>query len=760
MANTASKVKGEGRGTWVLTFRHPVVKETDGKAGRRIRRSAGTPNDAEADRLVQQLNTLLADATLWSAASRETAAPRFDPIVVAAFYDVIELPLPDPWELRNQRLGLPDEDDGYSRVSLLGAIGSGKSTFLRQVIGTDPKRDRFPSTSTSRTTTSDLEVIAADEDLYRAVVAFMPEAEARILVEECVADAALVIAEGRTSAEAARHFLEHREQRFRLKYVVGPLPREEAPVDWPLDDADAIDVEEDEPSLIDALDPDEKQRSAQLVASWLRDIETLGRNSYAAFEELFGRLSDVESTERDDAVALILDEIERSESFRSLVDRVMDEISDRADDISAGEVERSGTGWPLIWTLTTADREAFIESVRRFSSNHAAEWGRSLAPLIKGIRLRGRFKPDWMTHVPRIVWLDGEGIGHRPSVETSLPLTVTSRFDDVQLILLVDSATAPMQAASLAAMRAILAQGHHRKLALTFTKMDLMGGVNFPDLESRREFVRYSIDNALNALGESVGGSVGRDFRKLLSDRTFYLSRIHKELPDGARATRGEVQRIIDMASTAIRPWVPKPAAPIYDDALLVLRIQKAMELFHGRWDALLGLRVEPNVDRQHWATIKALTRRLARGTATRYRDLDPAGDFVALMTDQIGRYLEGPVEWMPANATEEERNEAIGAMRRAVAVLMHEEGFRRLIRDRMMDWAKAFEVSGPGSTIPRARRIRDLYDSAAPIPNEAPTQAAHRFVTDLIDLVGTGIESAGGAVKSRTRATADIRGQ
>jgi hypothetical protein len=163
---------------------------------------------------------------------------------------------------------------------------------------------------------------------------------------------------------------------------------------------------------------------------------------------------------------------------------------------------------------------------------------------------------------------------------------------------------------------------------------------------------------------------------------------------------------------------------------------------------------VEPNVDRQHWATIKALTRRLGRGTATRYRDLDPAGDFVALMTDQVGRYLEAPIEWEPSDATEEQRNEAISAMRRAVAVLMHEEGFRRLVRDRMMDWAKAFELSGPGSTVPRARRVRDIYDSAAPVPNEAPTADAHRFLVEMRALVARAVESAGGRMKSRIATT------
>jgi ABC-type multidrug transport system ATPase subunit len=61
-------------------------------------------------------------------------------------------------------------------VLLAGTTGAGKTTLLRHVIGSSHEHDRFPSTSTARTTIADAEIITADGD-YEAAVTFMSEFE-------------------------------------------------------------------------------------------------------------------------------------------------------------------------------------------------------------------------------------------------------------------------------------------------------------------------------------------------------------------------------------------------------------------------------------------------------------------------------------------------------------------------------------------------------------------------------------------------------
>ncbi len=148
-------------------------RDARGKYGLKVRRGLGTQDDTEADRLVAQLDILLADQSWWSLDRREEAALQFDSVVVSAFYDGIEVGKVKSW---NQRgiIPLPSTDDGYARVMLVGSTGAGKTTLLRQLIGSHPGRDRFPSTSTAKTTIADIEIVTADAP-FKAAITFMSD---------------------------------------------------------------------------------------------------------------------------------------------------------------------------------------------------------------------------------------------------------------------------------------------------------------------------------------------------------------------------------------------------------------------------------------------------------------------------------------------------------------------------------------------------------------------------------------------------------
>ena len=56
----------------------------------------------------------------------------------------------DSWDIRNNEIPLPggnNSSDGYSRVLFVGTTGAGKTTIVRQLLGTDPDTERFPSIS-------------------------------------------------------------------------------------------------------------------------------------------------------------------------------------------------------------------------------------------------------------------------------------------------------------------------------------------------------------------------------------------------------------------------------------------------------------------------------------------------------------------------------------------------------------------------------------------------------------------------------------
>ncbi len=72
----------------------------------------------------------------------------------------------DFWGIRERIIPLPTPEDGYTRVLFVGTTGAGKTTVVRQFLGTDPIRERFPSTSAAKTTICDLEVVLAERPFH------------------------------------------------------------------------------------------------------------------------------------------------------------------------------------------------------------------------------------------------------------------------------------------------------------------------------------------------------------------------------------------------------------------------------------------------------------------------------------------------------------------------------------------------------------------------------------------------------------------
>ncbi|MBV9226509.1 MAG: hypothetical protein JOY85_20945, partial [Acidobacteriaceae bacterium] len=216
---TANKTRSNRPG-WSISFRHPIRSDTRGRAGLKMRRGLGTSDEAEADLMIAQMNTILSDQTWWNAARRSEAMLRFAMPIVEAFYDEIQAGRPDSNSLRESHIRLPNKDDGYARVLFVGTTGAGKTSLLRQLIGSDPDEDRFPSTAPAKTTIADIEVIQDDGD-FEAAVTFFSEFQTQANIEECIIDAALAEFEKAPRDRIADRFLSHRDQKFRLSYILG-----------------------------------------------------------------------------------------------------------------------------------------------------------------------------------------------------------------------------------------------------------------------------------------------------------------------------------------------------------------------------------------------------------------------------------------------------------------------------------------------------------------------------------------------------------
>ena len=748
----AAKVRAKEGTTWVLTFRHPLKADPRGRPGRKVRRSSGTTDEARAQALVDQLNELLGDADWFSPEREAAAAEAFDDVVVRAFFDDLTAPTGRSHEVRESAIPLPTRIDGYSRTLLVGPTGVGKTSLLRQLIGSHPDRDRFPSTSASRTTISDIEVITSDEPVYECVGTFFSEWTVQTLIHECVADACAATWEEVSDAKLADRLLQHRDMRFRLSYVIGSWGQAaEAQIDE--DEDDGFADRADAPVELDETDlprPDEIQAMQEKLAEFLARIRRLSEKARFDLEtELAALMGD----DREAAQDRFEEYVQSLEEFDELVADIMDEVRQRFDQVADGLSRRPG-GWPESWTFSSRDRTEFIQSVRRLSSNYAPAFGTLLTPLVDGIRIKGRLFPTFGHAAEKLVLLDGEGIGHTKDSAAGVTSHITNRFADVDVILLVDSAKAPMLEAPTSVLRAVAASGHQDKLAIAFTHFDgLKKQANLRTVPAKRAHVMASVHQTLTSLREVVGTPVVRSIERNIDARCFMLGFLDRSISDQNPASARELGRLTDFLTAAgLETQATTEAQPVYEPARLLFSIQGAASEFHNRWNARLGFGGSPAVRRAHWAEIKALNRRVAlRIENCEYvpGGLMPAAELVSRLSEWITRYLDTPLRWEGREPGEEEAANAIARVQREVFARLSVLATRRLIDSPHQRWVGAFAMRGRGSTFERARAIQTIFVEGTPVPGPELDLRSTDFLKDMQGLVEDAIREARGKLVS-----------
>ncbi len=732
----------QGRSGWCVIFRHPVRRNPDGNPGLRVRRGLGTKDRGEAERLVAQMNQLLADPLFWTPQARGKAESLFDAKIVNAFFDNLLPAAVDPWALRDEIIPIPGPAEGYARALMLGTTGAGKTTLGRQIIGTDPKTERFPSTSTAKTTVCDIEVVMAPGP-YRAVVTFFPREQVRLYIEESALSAGVAsVFENGTAATVAAKLLEHSEQRFRLSYILGTLRTAGE------DLSDSDDAGDDnQPREIPELHDAEREELSRRIEGYTARIQQMADEIEARLEDdLNVSLRRADEEDENALQELFEDALKQREDFHALVDEILDAVEERFELLDAAGFRRDRNDWPVLWHFETEDRNEFIRTVHRFSSNYAPNFGRLLTPLVQGIRVRGPFGPKWDSGGEcKLVLMDGEGLGHTPDSSASISTNITQRLEQTDAVVLVDNAEQPMQAAPQALLRTLAASGHEGKLIVCFTHFDAVKGDNLPDVKSRKQHVFRSLENAIGGLGEALGKSAENALRRRLAEKTFYVSNIQNPIKESNKLTLSELPKLVEAIRASIKPRKPKHVYPVYDVANLILCIPQAMGAFRDPWRARLRLPSRSPLSPEHWTRIKALSRRFAELGRTEYDSLRPVADFIAKLIEHVSVFLSTPLRWEPDNGDEDMKREAVTEISRAVYRQLHTMGEQRLFHERVMDWAAAYSHSGTGSARERAKDIDSIYNVAAPIPGETADPNASVLVAAINTVVKDAVQKAGG---------------
>lgn len=730
----ASLSRSQGREGWSVLFRHPVRQdEATGKPGKRVRRGLATRDRGEAESLVQEVNQLLADTTYWDPAARATAEQRFDPRVVDIFFDKMVPEETNFAAVRDEIIPFPSTAD-VRKVLLLGTTGAGKTTLVRQLIGTDPVTEKFPSTSTAKTTIADTEIVFDHGD-YRAVVTFFSRDEVRDNVEECLSAAVLAAHRGAGPTEVLRKLFVHVNQRFRLNYILGngPTIATEGAEDDP--DEEGAEILPEELGFIDlgpsdvllASIPDRLRAISQRLAEIVRADLNASQDDERVLAELLEE--ELDTLLRED------------EDFHEIADDIMDEIERRFDAIQVGAVRRTRQGWPLSWSWENGDRREFIRAVLRFSSNYSPLFGRLLTPLVSGIRVAGPFSAEWGPRpMPTLVLLDGEGLGHSPNSVAAIPTSVSRRFAEVDAVLLVDNATQPMQAASVAALRALAASGNASKLLICFTHFDGVRGDNLPTAEAKEQHILASAENVLASIGEDLGPVAAKALRRRLENARFFVGGIDHRLDISTRkgtSTVAQLTGLLAAIDLVVERPAPVPVRPVYDRLNLALAVKAAAESFREAWLPRLGLEMQAGVTKEHWTRVKALSRRLAQGWQDEYDTLRPVADLHLMLQNRVYVLIQNPVEWSGPEPSESEKEQVFDLFAEKLHGRLLELATLRIKEERVSAWQDAYNRRGTGSTFERAQIIaQDVYDKAAPVPDVTPSPDRNRFLHEVVGVV------------------------
>ncbi|QHN32409.1 hypothetical protein GII32_20250 [Gordonia amarae] len=761
----ASKNRSQGRGSWSVIFRHPVrIDVSTGKAGRRVRRGLGTSSDVDADRMVDQLNHILSTPGLWEPTARTTALARFDERVVDIFYDGLEATEVDFAKLREQVLPLPDESEGYRRVLLLGTTGAGKTTVVRQILGTDPDTERFPSTSTAKTTVADTELITTDDQAYRAVVTFVPRDEVIDYLTENVSAAARAARREESDEKIRRCLLDHVNQRFRFSYVLGRGVSKVDDLDLADvddDDDEADDINPDEYGAVDLATTDKVVTSAvvavkAVVARYVGEItnELIGTGDGM---QVLPEVAEADARDDERVLEELIEErldrdLRQSDEFHAIVDSLVDEIEKRFAALDVGDLKRTRQGWPSTWSWESGDREVFIKAVARFSSNYAPLFGRLLTPLVNGIRVKGPFRPSWSSDPVRLVLVDGEGLGHTPKSVAALSAHVATQLRAVDAVLLVDNAKQPMQAAPVAALKSIVVAGEASKLHTLFTHFDQVEGDNLPTFGEREEHVMASVENVLNAIGDELSPSAERTLRHRFDEARYFVGGIHEPLSGRKRAGRRSIEQMNALLVALEHPeGTPDsgPSRPVLDAFALPLAVSAAAQSFHSRWRGLLGLKHNSEAPKEHWTRVKALSRRLAEGWRDEYDNLKPVADLSYQLQAQVYLLLQRPKRWTNGEPNDDEKQVALDSISSKLTSELVDLTRRRLRDEVRAGWQEAYLQSGPGSTFKRAQIIEhDIYSRGAPIPSVSASPDQNSFLRDVVGVVTTVVNECGGVLE------------
>lgn len=538
------------------------------------------------------------------------------------------------------------------KVYLLGDTGAGKTTIIRQLLGTTSLR--FPSVRRTRTTIAITEYVLSKEPKFRAAIVFKPAEEVHRYVREILED---------TILKAYR------------SYVSGKLKKEEL----------VTNLEES---------PDQRFRLRFMV-------DQAERTSIAGIiiDQLLARISDWINqnfpNEKDDLDTLV--EFALDEGLKSDVDQIQSRIASIVQTAVQRLCKITDASLPQSFVIEETQIEDFLKKLKPFLD---AEEG-SISPVVERARVRGNISATWLPDNLEVVLIDGEGIGHdiKEANKSSLSPRHLDFFYLSDAIILVEDSERPFIAGGKSALLTLARNGFLPKAVLAFSKLDKIEGERHEQITE----VNQSLRNLLSALSQDEGISISKEQLDIR-----YLGKMDSETTDDQ--TKQEINDLLTTIRAKATEVKPKYVKPVYDFELLAPFLDRATTEFRSMWDRYLS---NDFAYRKPWQTIKAFNYRMSWGQ-DEYKDMRPVEDLHTELITKLERYITSPTMW-EVEVTTILQQVSVDRFKQEFSISLVQLIREILIFQNEQYWRESADLRGTGSTRERAALIKGLLHLTVP---------------------------------------------
>lgn len=553
------------------------------------------------------------------------------------------------WDIRNSHISLPSQKShsDYKYLLFVGHTGSGKTTLVRQLLGI--KKDcNFLPTSQSRTTVADFEAVFTEKNTpFRCVVNFLPKKVVYNYITDCIFEAAKNFALKKDMDKVYDSFMEHNSQRFRLKYIFGDFTK--------------INKQN--------LDPKYKSmilRNEKKYMIYIKKIAKIFEKTQHVAKKILDSQSDknLSSQEKAEIEENTFTETIKNEYFINCCNNIVNDIIHQINEAAKnGSLKKESSGWPEVFMYENIKRETFITDLTRFCGNSAEDFGKLVSPVVSGMRISGPFHPRWCKSIPKIVIIDGEGIGHKIERKSPIPTSITDKYALATYIILVDSATQPMSLDTQSALLSIITHGYSEELYFAFTKLDSVEGPNFSDDDDKKRHILKTIDNFANSCdNKEIGLYVREVLDNIAEKKTIFFSKINEDILSDSNH-KSQLLKLLTILNVTFFDRKHNNSHSSSNSALdkkiitqkkttqcnqpkklreehLVRLIKEAIQSFQDTWDGRLNFPSQASIPAEHWTRIKALTRRISEFREDRYDNLDPVAEAIDKFQNSICKFL------------------------------------------------------------------------------------------------------------------------